>query len=118
MDYDPLSEVIDENLSISQETLDQLTTLRQAVKFIDLPGADIQDEQDRLSNLLNSLLDVLISSVSENQTKLWVMKQFKKVLDTVSVEDTEARDHFGMYLEDIMDIFHIESSDGVIGFYL
>ena len=33
-------------------------------------------------------------------------------------EGSEAREHFGMELEHIMDILGIESSDGMLSYYL
>jgi hypothetical protein len=47
-----------------------------------------------------------------------VLKQFQESLEIVQEEDTEAREHFGMELERVMDILGIESSDGVLTHYL
>lgn len=118
MNYDPLSEVIDEPLVVSEVTLQQLSSFRAADKFLELPGVAPTEERKRLSSILNALLDRLIAGVSENSTKLWVMKQFQLALNAVSTEDTEGRDHFGRNLEIVMDILHIETSDGLLGFYL
>lgn len=118
MNYDPLSEIVDEPLIVSEITLQQLSSLRAADKFLGLPGADPADERKRLSAILNTLLDRLIAEISENPTKLWVMKQFQLALGAVSMEDTEGRDQFGTHLEAVMDILHIENSDGLLGFYL
>jgi hypothetical protein len=46
------------------------------------------------------------------------MRQFQPSLEAVRMEDTEGRDHFGTHIERVMDILHIESSDGLLGFYL
>jgi len=46
------------------------------------------------------------------------MQQFKPSLEELYGEDTEARDHYGDHLELIMDILDIESSDGILSFYL
>ena len=118
MRYDPLSEVIDKPLLVSAETLQQLETLRTSIKFTDLPGIDIAEEQSRLSQLLNELLNRLVAGVAINPSKLWVMSQFQPSLEAVQMEDTEGREHFGTYLEQVMDILHIESSDGLLSFYL
>jgi hypothetical protein len=118
MNYDPLSEVVDEPLVVSEVTLQQLSSFRAADKFLELPGVAPADERKRLSVILNALLDRLIAGISENSTKLWVMKQFQLALSTVSMEDTEVRDQFGTHLEMVMDILHIENSDGLLGFYL
>ena len=118
MTYDPLSDVIDEPLSISPETVHQLEAFRVSEKFTDLPGTDTAVEQARLSEVFNELLNRLIAGVLSNPSKLWVMRQFQQSLDAVGMEDTEARDHFGIHLERVMDILHIESSDGLLSFYL
>lgn len=118
MNHDPLSEIVDEPLTVSQEMLQQLSSFRAAEKFLELPGIAPSEERERLSSILNVLLDQLIAGVSENPTKLWVMRQFQPALNAVSNEDTEGRDHFGRNIELVMDILHIESSDGLLGFYL
>ena len=118
MTYDPLSEVIDEPLSISPETILKLEILRESKKFSELPGTDTAEEQARLSHVFNALLDRLIAGLSTNPNKLWVMSQFQSSLEAVQMEDTEGRDHFGIHLERLMDILGIESTDGLLGFYL
>lgn len=118
MTYDPLSGVIDKPLSISAKTILQIETFRATEKFTGLPGINTEEEQARLSRVFNALLDRLIAGISSNQSKLWVMSQFRPALEAVQMEDTEARDHFGIHLERLMDILRIESSDGLLGFYL
>lgn len=118
MDYDPLSEVIDEPLSLSAESVQQLIALKAAEHFQLLPGTNTADEKARLSKVLEELLDRLISGVLANPNKLWVMRQFQPSLNEVQMEDTEAREHFGGHLEEIMDVLQIESSDGLLSFYL
>ena len=118
MTYDPLIEVIDEPLSISTGTIHQLEALRVSEKFTDLPGTDTTAEQARLSDVFNDLIDRLLAGVMTNPSKHWVMSQFQPSLEAVRMEDTEGREHFGSHLERVMDILHIESSDGLLGFYL
>ncbi len=117
MEYDPITEVIDEPLSISSEKLEELSSFKKRDKFTDLPG-NIPGEKDRLSNLINSIIDKLIEGISDNPSKLWVMKQFQPFLDIAMDEDTEGREHIAEHLAFIMDILDIESSDGLLGFYL
>jgi hypothetical protein len=62
------------------------------------------------------LADTLIAGLSTR--KLWVMAQFRNALVPVAHEDTEGREHFGAELESITDILSIESSDGLLTFYL
>ena len=117
MEYNPISDVKDDPLSISSETLEELSSFKKQDKFADLPG-NIPGEKDRLSNLINSIIDKLIEGISDNPSKLWVMKQFQSYLDIAMDEDTEGREHFAEHLAMIMDILEIESSDGLLGFYL
>jgi hypothetical protein len=118
MSYDPLSDIEDQPLAITPGTVQELTDLRQAEKFADLPGYNITEEQERLSAVLNDLLDRLIAGVATNPTKLWVMMQFQPSLEAIEDEDTEGRERFGAYMERIMDILEIESSDGLLDYYL
>ncbi len=118
MSYDPLSEVTDEPISVSAQDVQELKMLRESEKFTDLPGTDTATEQVRLSQVFDELLDRLIAGTLENPSKLWVLSQFKSALEAVQMEDTEGREHFGEHLEQVMDILHIESSDGLLGFYL
>lgn len=113
-----MSDVIDEPLSISPEAVHQLEAFRVSEKFTALPGTDTTEELARLSAVFNALLDRLIAGVLSNPNKLWVMLQFQQSLDAVSMEDTEGRERFGTHLERVMDILRIESSDGLLGFYL
>lgn len=118
MSYDLLSEVSDEPLSVSTQDIQELKRLRESEKFTDLPGTDTTAEQARLSQAFNELLDRLIAGTLDNPSKLWVLSQFKSTLEAVQMGDTEGREHFGEHLEQVMDILHIESSDGLLGFYL
>jgi len=118
MDYDPISEVVDEPLSVNDQTIGQLKVLREQPRFPNLPGMDTRAERERLSTTLDPLFIRLIEGVKSNPSKLWVMKQFQLALHAVIVEDTEAREHFAIHLHKIMDTLNIESSDGLLGFYL
>jgi hypothetical protein len=118
MNYNPLSEITDEALSISAETVQRLITLRSSPKFTKLPGTNTTEEQGRLSQAFNELLDRLIAGITNNPSKLWVMSQFQLTLEATQIEDTEGREHLGTHLEEVMDILQIESSDGLLSFYL
>lgn len=118
MTYDPLSEVIDEPLEINAAVIGALNAFRKKDKFSLLPGVDTTLERARLSKVLDGLTDALIAGVEANPTKLWVMGQFQVYLVQVEEEDTEGREHFGMEVEELMDILEIESSDGLLSAYL
>lgn len=118
MTHDPLSDVIDEPLSIDQAVLAALKQFRERPKLPYLPGNDTDIERARLSTLLDDLADQLTRGIEANPSKLWGMKQFQLALARIEMEDTEGREHFGRELEDLMDILGIESSDGLLNHYL
>lgn len=118
MSYDPLSDVADEPLAVSAEVLGALAVYRASPKLELLPGVDTTVEKQRLTPLLDDLADRLLAGINANPSKRWVMRQFQVTLERLQDEDTEAREHFGMELERLMDILGIDSSDGLLGYYL
>lgn len=118
MNYDPLSEVVDEPIEVDESTVMKLHILKAVEKFGSLPGENTAEEKKRLSTILNDLLLRLTGGVQANPTKLWVLAEFQRSLALVENEDTEAREHFGTELESIMDVLGIESSDGLLAAYL
>lgn len=118
MSYNPIEEINDHALNITPEIIFELEKLKASEMFTELPGADIEEEKERLSSLMVSLLEILILNVQDNPSKLWVLKQFQPKLKQAEYEDTEAREHLGEHLAKIMDILAIESSDGVLAYYL
>jgi hypothetical protein len=99
-------------------TLEQLRAFREGPKLADLPGVNPSPERERLAVVLDDLATRLLAGVETHPTKFWVLKQFQESLEIVEGEDTEAREHFGMELERLMEILGIESSDGVLTHYL
>jgi hypothetical protein len=116
--FDPLSDVIDELLNIDEQVLQRLSGFRSRAKLVGLPGVDPAAERARLSGILNQLADVLLRDVEAHPGKRWVMAQFQHSLVLVEAEDTEGKEHFGSELEALMDILGIDSSDGLLTFYL
>ncbi len=116
--HDPLADVVDEPLTIDATALKRLSAFRHRAKLLDLPGVDLTAERERLAEVLNELADTLLRGIEMNPTKLWVLAQFQRGLVQVQEEDTEGREHFGTELESLMDILGIESSDGLLAFYL
>ena len=98
--------------------LQELRAFRGKAKLDDLPGVDPGKERERLAAVLNELADALINGIESNPRKLWVMKRFQRFRARMETEDTEGREHFGMEVEQVMDILGIESSDGLLSFYL
>jgi hypothetical protein len=118
MNYDPIADVLDEPLIITPSVLAALGQFREASKLDDLPGTDTAAEKARLTELVDTLTDSLVAGVAANPSKLWVMLRFQAALLRLEDHDTEAREHFGIELERLMDILEIESSDGLLSFYL
>lgn len=118
MAHDPVADVEDAPLFIVPRVLNGLRAFRAAPRLAHLPGVDTTEERARLGVLLNALVDRLLDGVAAHPTKFWVMKQFQKTLVAVADEDTEAREHVGLALEELMDILGIESADGLLSFYL
>jgi len=118
MSYDPLAEVIDEPLTVDASVIQNLLAFRHKPKLQHLPGIDPSEERTRLSAVVNSLTDSLLQGIEAHPTKLWVMAEFQRHLTKVQLEDTEGREHLGIELEEVMEILGIESSDGLLSFYL
>jgi hypothetical protein len=118
MGDDPFHWVEDTPLFVVPRTLEQLRAFRAAPKLTHLPGVDVEQERARLSAELDRLADRLITGIEAHPTKFWVLKQFQPSLEAVETEDTEAREHFGLELETLMDIVGIASSDGLLTYYL
>jgi hypothetical protein len=115
---DPFEFVQDAPLFVVPRTLAQLRAFREGPKLADLPGVNPSPERERLAVVLDDLATRLLAGVEAHPTKFWVLKQFQQSLEIVEGEDTEAREHFGMELERLMEILGIESSDGVLTYYL
>lgn len=118
MPYDPLSAIVDQGLKIDDDTIDALRALRTDERFLHPPSLNPDADTEQLSSLTDALLDRLILKLKANPSKVWVMSEFQPVLESVATECTEARDIVGYRLEQIMDIVGIDSSDGMLSFYL
>jgi hypothetical protein len=76
--YDPVCEISDEVLILSDATIPALQQiLSDEGKFNDLPGVDTQDEAQRLNALLDTALQRLIAGIAENPGKRWVFAQLR-----------------------------------------
>jgi hypothetical protein len=118
MVYDPMSEVHDAPLFVVPRILEQLRAFRDGPKLADLPGVNPSPERERLAVVLDDLTERLMAGIEKHPTKFWVLKQFQQSLEMVRKEDTEAKEHFGTELERLMELLGIDSSDGVVEYYL
>ena len=110
--------MIDEALEVTSETLAALAAFRSTPKLTHLPGSVAAAERALFAPMLDELTDKLLEGVSSHPSKLWVLAQFQTYLVHVHGEDTELREHFGAELEKITDALNIESSDGLLSYYL
>ncbi|RZQ54484.1 hypothetical protein C1E23_03430 [Pseudoalteromonas phenolica] len=115
--YDPLEDIIDQKLDVSDETVRSLISLSKGDLFSDLPG-EIPGEKEMLIEHFQTVIDAIIQGIVANPSKLWVFTIIQTALIEIDGEDTETKEHFGDHIEMIMDVLSIESSDGLLGHYL
>jgi hypothetical protein len=106
-------------LSVTAETIAKLQALRDESKFHEdmglvYPGAVDEAKRVSLQVRLDSLLDRLIAGLPSSPTKDYVLREFQSTLPLFEPEDSEDRDRFLVYLEQVMTIVGIESSDGLL----
>ena len=118
MHGDPFEFVKDAPLFIVPRVLEGLRAYRDGPKLADLPGVNPSPERERLAVALDDLATRLLAGVEAHPTKFWVLKQFQQSLELVQPEDTEAREHFGTELDRLMAVLGIDSSDGLVTYYL
>jgi FKBP-type peptidyl-prolyl cis-trans isomerase (trigger factor) len=118
MARDPFAHIEDAPLFIVPRVLGALSAYRAAPTFAGLSGNDTGAERALLTAELDRLLEKLLAGIERYPTKFWVLKQFQQSLVAIENEAAEARAHFGLALEEIMEILGIESSDGLISWHL
>jgi hypothetical protein len=109
----------DQQLQLSQKTISKLAQLRVQVKFVNEPGTiynGMRPEPTRLQAeaLVNGLIDRLQTDMPSRPSKKFVLGEFATTMGRFEPIDTEDRERFLRYLEEIMDIVGIESSDGLL----
>jgi hypothetical protein len=110
-----------QSLLAGPEQLEALRTLRSVDKFLPevlYPGAPTEEIRHEAEKIINQLLDKLILGLPADPQKQFVMSQFKNALSDFEHADTEERERFCGYLEEIMDITGIQSSDGLLNNWL
>jgi flagellar basal body-associated protein FliL len=110
-----------QSLDITSNEINALKSLRNKPKFYAegfYPSAPNNSVQVESEARVNALLDTLIVGLPQHPNKKYVMSQFKQALDSFETNDTEERERFCQYLEEIMDILKIESSDGLLNRWL
>jgi Domain of unknown function (DUF4844) len=108
-----------QSLFIDEVILQQLRQLRAEPKFHEhmpgfYPGAPNEEVRCRCERQLNALVDRLTVGLPAHATKQYVLEEFRTTLTAFETEDSEECDRLLGYLEQIMDITGIESSDGLL----
>lgn len=118
MDFDPLSLVEDAPIQVNEAVLAELRRLVGEDHVTLLPGLDTAAEKLEANQAIDALLEQLLDGLGEHPSKRWMLGCFQSMLTRLEHDDTEYREHVGMALERIMDVVHVESSDGLLSFYL
>jgi hypothetical protein len=108
-----------DSLAITGSTLVELRAFRAEPKFqedaaVVYPGAPDEIIRVRCESTLNGLVDRLIAGLPQNPTKAYVLGEFRATLEHFAAEDSEERDRVALYLERVMDIVGIQTSDGLL----
>jgi len=106
-------------LEITDSTVIELRDFRNQKKFVEdsvlmYPGAPDESVRTGAELIINELASQLIVGIPDNPTKAYVLGQFELSLNLFESFDSEERDRALSYLEGIMDILGIESSDGLL----
>ena len=108
-----------QTLSINEATLQRLRHLRAEPKFHEdvptlYPGAPNDEVRSRCERQLNALIDRLTAGLPTHAVKQYVLGEFRTTLTAFESEDSEECDRLLHYMEEIMDITGIASSDGLL----
>jgi hypothetical protein len=113
----------DQELAVSAVQLSQLAEMRKKPKYVDEPGTIYnglrpESARQQAEEQLNDLIGRLCSGLASTPTKRFVLSEFAKTLAEFQSRDTEDRECLLRYVEQIMDILGIESSDGLLNRWL
>ena len=109
----------DHPVQVTADAIERLRALRAEPKFIEdvpaaYPGAPSERTRSRCESAINELIDELLATGDKIETKSQVVDEFEQALFKLRSEDSEEKEQAGAYLERIMDVFGIDSSDGMI----
>ena len=111
----------DHAIILSPEVIQQLSALHSESKFQAegmYPGAPDEDIRVNSERIVNEMLDGLQAGLHQSPRKSYVIAQFLEMLKCFEHDDTEEREQACRYCERVMDILHIESSDGLLNKWL
>ncbi len=111
----------DKLFNLPADTTIRLELLKAIPKFVPddsryLPYAGYLPAEKRTEAeaQLNNLIDRIAAEIETKPNKTFVLEEFRKTFDYFETSDTEDRERFCSYLENIMDAIGMESSDGAI----
>jgi hypothetical protein len=109
----------DADLRISPLHLDELRQLRAERKFIEdwtihYPGPQNEISRAAAEAKVNVLLDTLLAGLPSHKTKSFVLARFKSTLRGWDDIDSEDRDRLLGYLQQIMQILGVDSSNELL----
>ena len=108
-----------ESLLLTRARLEALAAFGREPKFTRNDkefyfGAPTEAVRARCQARVDLLVTNLHKSLPSHPTKTFVLSQMQVMLDSASSEDSEERDQTLTYMERILDILGIESSDGLL----
>jgi hypothetical protein len=104
-------------MSTEPKRVEALSKFLARKKFVPeglYPGATNEQDRVRYELLVNDLALRLLNLPPPKQAKPQVLSEFKATMSAFEIVDSEERDRFLDYLEELMVIFSIESSDGFL----
>lgn len=114
----------EQRLRLPDDVLGNLSRLRAEPKFVPMSASKTfplgyvgylpVEMRPEAEAQLNALIDRITQGIRNTPTKAFVLDEFRKTFPWFETSDTEDRDRFCRYLEDIMDAVGMDSSDGVI----
>lgn len=113
----------DARIEVTADKLERLNELAAQPKYgVSEDGMFLamQPEPDRLlaESQLNNLISRLTDRLEAEPSKRFVLREFSSTLAGFPSIDTVDRERACAYLEEIMDILEIESSDGLLNNWL
>jgi hypothetical protein len=108
----------EQSLDVSPTVMAQLRSLRSEPKLTDLPGDPAASERQVMEPIINETLDRLINGLPQHPSKLWVLAQLEPFVAQYHLTDTELRERCSVYVERILSVVGITSTDGAFYKYL
>lgn len=109
----------DHPLDLSEDRLSSIRRLRATTKFLAdpdkfYPGAPNEGVRVECEALIDEMLERLLEALQVDPRKAIVLEVFGTALESFYGFESEERDRVCWYLEELMDISGIESSDGLL----